>query len=214
MGAYDNLAVRLDRYRPAFVERPVAPRRGAEVADDDAVFSKALVQVANLNSQDQVVVAGTTAGLAEFQHLVSVKPEYRCIPLNTPYAFHSDLMKPVWRHLKILLEHVTFACSRLPIISNADASEVREGEAWRCLILQQLFSKVCWKATLEKLISLGIRTFIEVGPSEVQLRFVRQLSNEAHVFSTRDCDRLSKLFDTAPGSHEKMHLAFAARNGA
>src|SRR5215831_12403189 len=46
MGAYDNLAVGLDRYRPAFVERPLAPWRRVEVADDDAALPKALIQVA------------------------------------------------------------------------------------------------------------------------------------------------------------------------
>ncbi|WP_141726816.1 ACP S-malonyltransferase, partial [Streptomyces niveus] len=61
-----------------------------QVTGDDGDF----VQISNINSPSQTVVAGTTAALADAAELCRARGAFRVRPLRIPYAAHTPLMAP------------------------------------------------------------------------------------------------------------------------
>lgn len=56
-----------------------------QVSGDDGDF----VQISNINSPSQTVVAGTTAALADAAELCRARGAFRVRPLRVPYAAHT-----------------------------------------------------------------------------------------------------------------------------
>lgn len=122
---------------------------------------------ANFNSRGQVVVSGDVAAVTEVMELAKEAGAKRAVQLNVSGGFHSPLMEPAARDLESHLETITFSDPRFPVVSNATAEPVTDGETARELLVRQLTSPVRWSASITTMLDGGVDRFIELGAGKV-----------------------------------------------
>jgi len=123
-----------------------------------------VVEIANWNSDDQIVISGDRAAVEEA--LASIKaPRSVMLPVSAP--FHSRLMKPAEERLAADLDAVPFAEPRFPVVTNVDARLIRTGEEARDALKRQVSRSVLWTKSMGVLRDLDIETGVECGPGKV-----------------------------------------------
>ena len=60
---------------------------------------------------------------------------------------------------------------------------------------KQACSAVQWKASIDKMLQLGVSVFIECGPGKVLSGLIRQINRRVKVLSLRDYDSFSETVE-------------------
>jgi [acyl-carrier-protein] S-malonyltransferase len=183
-------AVSLVRMRGRYMQEAVAPGVGAMAAllklpdgKLEGILAEAaqgeVVSAANLNSPDQVVIAGHTAAVQRAAELSKAAGARRAVILPVSAPFHCALMEPAQRRLAADLAETRFSDPEVPLINNWQAREVRSGAEAREGLVQQVPNPVRWHETVRLLLSVGVTRFIEVGPGAVLSGLLRNIAPEA-----------------------------------
>ena len=135
--------------------------------------------IANDNAPGQIVIAGTSEGIAGAGDAAKRRGATRVLPLAVGGAFHSPLMAPAQPALDAALESAPFASPDLPVVANVDA-EVHADDGWRPLLAAQLCQPVRWRQSLMSLARLGATEFVELGPGDALSGMVKRTLDGAH----------------------------------
>ena len=179
-------AVRLVRKRGQYMQQAVPAGVGAMAAllklpagKLDQVLAEAaqgeIVSAANLNSPDQIVIAGHTAAVNRAVDLAKAAGARRAVLLPVSAPFHCALLKPAQDRLKPDLDATEFRDLTVPLINNWQAREVRTGIDAREGLYQQIPSPVRWSESMALLASRGVTRFIEVGAGAVLTGLLRNI---------------------------------------
>jgi [acyl-carrier-protein] S-malonyltransferase len=148
--------------------------------------------MANLNSDQQTVLSGPKAGVAEAEKL-AVAAGLRAVVLNVAGAFHSPLMRSARDRLEGVLRDVPFQAPRFTVLANvtgqphaADAAGVREA------MLRQVTDSVRWADCVKAAVQAGARTFVEFGPGKVLSGLIKRIDKEAVTLNIQDLPTLDK----------------------
>jgi [acyl-carrier-protein] S-malonyltransferase len=179
-------AVRLVRKRGQYMQEAVPPGIGAMAAllklpegKLDEVLQAAaqgeVVGAANLNSPDQVVIAGHAAAVHRAMDLAKAAGARRAILLPVSAPFHCALMKPAQERLRADLDATEFRDLTCPLIGNWQAREIRTGAEAREGLYQQVPNPVRWVESIRCLAALGVTRCIEVGAGGVLTGLLRNI---------------------------------------
>lgn len=179
-------AVRLVRKRGQYMQEAVPAGVGAMAAllklpegKLDGILTEAaqneVVTAANLNSPDQVVIAGHKAAVDRAMELAKAAGAKRAVALPVSAPFHCPLMKPAQDRLALDLEAIEFRDLEIPLFNNVDAAEVRSGEAAREGLIRQVSGTVRWIDTIRAITAAGATRFVEVGPGAVLTGLLRNI---------------------------------------
>ena len=179
-------AVRLVRKRGQYMQEAVAPGVGAMAAllklpadKLDAILQEAaqgeVVAAANLNSPDQVVIAGHTAAVNRAMELAKAAGAKRAVLLPVSAPFHCLLMKPAQERLATDLNRTVFSDLSVPLVNNWQAREIRSGAEARQGLFEQVPNSVRWLDSIRYLAAQGVGRFIEVGAGSVLTGLLRNI---------------------------------------
>jgi [acyl-carrier-protein] S-malonyltransferase len=179
-------AVRLVRKRGQYMQEAVPQGVGAMAAilklpegKLDEVLQQAaqgeVVTAANLNSPDQVVVAGHAKAVARAVELAKGAGAKRAILLPVSAPFHCPLMRPAQEKLRADLHATTFKDLAIPLINNWQAQEITAAEEARQGLYEQIPNPVRWTDTIREMARQGIKVFVEVGPGSVLSGLTRNI---------------------------------------
>lgn len=179
-------AVRLVRKRGRYMQEAVPAGVGAMAAllkVPDGVLERILgeaaqgevVTAANLNSPDQIVIAGHKGAVERAMELAKAAGVRRTVVLPVSAPFHCPLMKPAQERLRQDLEATEFRDLAYPLINNWKAAEVRTGCEAKQGLYEQVPNPVHWTSSIRKLISLGVTRFVEVGAGGVLTGLLRSI---------------------------------------
>lgn len=171
-------AVRLVRQRGRYMQEAVPAGQGAMAAllklpegKLEAVLAEAaqgeVVSAANLNSPDQVVIAGHAGAVNRAVDLAKAAGARRAVLLPVSAPFHCALMRPAQERLAADLRSAEFAGLRRPLVNNVSAREISTGEEARQGLIDQVTSPVRWTESVRRLAALGCTHFVECGPGAV-----------------------------------------------
>ena len=91
----------------------------------EAVEQFDVVDIANFNSDEQIVLSGRAEAVdEEVQRLKSSGLIHRAVPLPTDVPFHSRCLRRAEDLFRKSLESITIRVPRVPIVSNLSAEEV------------------------------------------------------------------------------------------
>jgi len=128
-----------------------------------AAVRSGVVEIANWNSDDQIVISGEKAAVEEA--LAAIKaPRSIMLPVSAP--FHSRLMKPAEERLAADLDAAPFADPRFPVITNVDARLIRTAEEARDALKRQVSRSVLWTKSMGLLKDMDIEACVECGPGK------------------------------------------------
>jgi len=152
---------------------------------------------ANLNSPSQIVIAGTAAAVDRALPLAKSHGARKAVRLSVSAPFHCALMQPAQERLAKDLRQVAFLDPEYPLINNADAAEVRSGDAIAGSLSRQVCSPVRWTESIQKLISAGVQLFVEVGPGKVLCGLIRQIDRTVRTANVEDPQSLAETLEMA-----------------
>jgi [acyl-carrier-protein] S-malonyltransferase len=179
-------AVRLVRKRGQYMQTAVPDGTGAMAAllklppgKLDAVLAQAaqgeVVSAANLNSADQVVIAGHAGAVSRAMELAKAAGARRAVLLPVSAPFHCALMLPAQAWLSDDLNAAEFRDLCCPLVNNWQAREIRSGTEAREGLYQQIPNPVRWADSMQYLARQGITRAIEVGPGGVLTGLLRDV---------------------------------------
>jgi len=183
-------AVRLVRNRGRYMQEAVPVGVGAMAAilrlpegRLEEILNQAaqgeVVAAANLNSPDQVVIAGHAAAVARAMELARSAGARRAVALPVSAPFHCPLMKPAQERLRLDLDATPFRNLSVPLVNNWQAREIRTGDEARQGLFEQVPNPVRWTETIRYLAAQGVTRFVEVGPGSVLTGLLKSIHPEA-----------------------------------
>ncbi|MGP1684629.1 MAG: acyltransferase domain-containing protein, partial [Giesbergeria sp.] len=134
------------------------------------------IDMANFNTLNQIVIAGTQQEIQRAQQVLAAR-EIRCAILNVSGAFHSRHMRQAQQAFDESVRTHAFGNLRIPVIANVSARPYREGEVADTLA-RQIASSVRWCDSIRYLMGAGCKEFIEIG-STVLTRMVDEIRRTA-----------------------------------
>jgi len=134
-----------------------------------------IVEVANYNSPEQIVLSGELKGLEiACQEAVSLGAK-KAIPLPVSAPFHSSLLASAGEKLKQELSNVEIHDAKKKIISNVDGKLLSNKDEIKPKLINQVSSSVLWQQSVEFMIKEGVNTFVEIGPGKSLSGFVKRI---------------------------------------
>jgi len=152
-----------------------------------------IVQPANFNSPQQIVISGSRTGVSEVMSRAKEKGAKRVVELPVSGAFHSPLMKDASDEFSHVLEDINFQDSHIPVYANVTAKPSSGATETRTLLHKQLTHPVRWVETIQNIISDGAVRFIEVGSGKVLSGLVKRINRDVQIISCSTVDDLEKL---------------------
>ena len=146
---------------------------GQEVERRLAEVRVGIVEIANWNSDDQIVISGEKAAVEEALALIKA-PRSVLLPVSAP--FHSRLMKPAEERLAADLDATAFADPRFPIVTNVDARPIRTGAEARDALKRQVSRSVLWTRSMAALKDMGVEACVECGPGKVLAGLLKRIA--------------------------------------
>lgn len=179
-------AVRLVRNRGRYMQEAVPPGVGAMAAilklpeaKLKGILEQAaqgeVVSAANLNSPDQIVIAGHAGAVNRAAELAKAAGAKRAVILPVSAPFHCALMKPAQERLATDLEATLFQDLKYPLVNNWQAKEICSGSEAREGLFQQVPNPVRWAESMRLLATLGVEQCIEVGAGSVLTGLLRSI---------------------------------------
>jgi [acyl-carrier-protein] S-malonyltransferase len=155
---------------------------GLDLADAEVVATEAaageVCDVANDNSDGQIVVSGNTAAVERAVALAGEKGARRSIMLPVSAPFHCALMEPA-------AEVMTYALAQTPmqrpvpaIVANVTAEPADDPDEVRSLLVEQVTHRVRWRECVLRMKELGVDTLIEAGAGKVLTGLTRRIDRD------------------------------------
>ena len=150
------------------------------------------VQIANDNSEGQIVLSGKNEDLKSLT-IVLKENAIKNIKLPVSAPFHSSLMNNATTIMKEELEKLNFINSELKLISNVTAEEISNFNDLRELLTRQIESRVRWRESVIYMIKNNINHFIEIGPGKVLSGLVKRIDKNVKIDTINDENDIKNL---------------------
>ena len=197
-------AVRLVRQRGRYMQQAVPEGVGAMAAilklppgKLEAVLEHAaqgeIVTAANLNSADQVVIAGHAGAVNRALELAKTAGARRAVLLPVSAPFHCPLLKPAQERLRADLEATVFGDLLCPLVNNWEARPVRTAAEARQGLYEQVPNPVRWAESMTWLAKQGVVRAVEVGAGTVLTGLLRSVEPPIAGYSFGEPADLGKL---------------------
>lgn len=179
-------ALQLVRKRGRYMQEAVPAGEGAMAAllklpegKLDSILADAaagqIVSAANLNSPDQIVIAGHAAAVERAMALAKSAGAKRAVLLAVSAPFHCQLMEPAQQKLRPDLDTVSFSDLSIPLVANWNAQPVTLGADAREGLYRQIPNPVRWTDSMHTIVGMGVTRFVEVGAGGVLTGLARQI---------------------------------------
>lgn len=137
--------------------------------------SSGVVEIANWNSREQIVIAGHEQAVKDALALINPR---RSVMLPVSAPFHCRLMKNAEDRLAVDLDAVRFGDLEFPVVTNVDARIIRSGDEARKSLKKQVTHAVHWFKSMEVMAEQGIRSFVELGSGKVLSGLIKRIGRE------------------------------------
>jgi [acyl-carrier-protein] S-malonyltransferase len=144
------------------------------------------VSLANLNCPGQIVISGSRKGVELAGEKAKEAGAKRVIPLEVSGPFHSSLMKPASTELRDALDEIDILDAKIPVVANVTAEPMSLASEMKERLIEQLYSPVLWEDSVQKMIDLGVDTFIEIGPGKVLSGLIKKVNRTVKTYSVSD----------------------------
>lgn len=139
-----------------------------------------LVQIANDNSDGQLVLSGKMEDLSKLIDILKSKNiKNVLLPVSAP--FHCKLMNKASDIMKREIEKTDFQESKQILISNVTADEIKNKEQLKNLLIDQIENRVRWRESVLKMIDNGVNHFIEIGPGKVLSGLIKRINKNVKI---------------------------------
>lgn len=144
----------------------------------DLAAQGAVCEVANDNSDIQVVVSGHKAAVERAIDIAKSKGAKRAMLLPVSAPFHCRLMTPAAEIMAEALSSVEVNEPVVPIIANVLAGPATDPSEIRKNLVDQVSGSVRWRESMQWMLQNGISKQMEVGAGKVLTGLIRRMDKE------------------------------------
>lgn len=138
------------------------------------------VSIACENAPAQTVLSGDEDAISKVLGQLEAQ-RFKVKALNTSHAFHSPLMEPMLSDFERVAESLDYQEPSIPVISNltgkVSGSELAKPGYW----VKQIRETIKFMEGVKELETLGVTTFIEIGPDTILSGLAMQCVSEDQV---------------------------------
>jgi len=159
------------------------------LADNEKNF---FVQIANDNSDGQLVLSGTMNDITKLIEVLKSK-SIKNIKLPVSAPFHCKLMNKATEIMKKEIEKSNFQKGKNVLISNVTAEEISDKEQLKKLLIDQIENRVRWRESVIYMIKKGTNQFIEIGPGKVLSGLVKRIDRNVKINTINSDNDIKEL---------------------
>jgi len=154
--------------------------------------SKFTAQIANDNSEGQIVLSGKTQDLEKLTEILK-ENSIKNIKLPVSAPFHCSLMGKATEIMKEELDKISFLDGSNKLISNVTAEEISNSEDLKSLLIKQIENRVRWRESVLNMLNNDIDHFIEIGPGKVLSGLVKRINREVKINTINSIEDIENL---------------------
>ena len=158
-------------------------------AEINLLKKNGVCEIANDNTNGQVVVSGNSEAIKTFHENLKIKKK-KGIILPVSAAFHCSLMKQAAIDMNKKILDTEFLEPKPEIISNVTAKKENNTTTIKNLLIEQITSRVRWRESVNYMISKGILDFIEIGPGKVLSGLVKKIDKNVKISNINSIEDL------------------------
>ncbi|CAK7063266.1 ACP S-malonyltransferase [Tissierella sp.] len=141
------------------------------------VSENGVISIANYNTFEQTVLTGEKDAVKKALKLAKEKGAKKAIPLLVSAPFHCNLLDSAGVKLSNDLENIIINEPLIPVISNVDAKIISNKDQIKLTLVKQVINPVLWLQSIQLMLDLGVRKFIEIGPGTALSSFVKSIAS-------------------------------------
>jgi acyl transferase domain-containing protein len=149
--------------------------KGDVAALEEVLKDSPEITLANWNSNNQVVLAGTKSDIAVVQKVL-VEKGFSVVALQVSAAFHTKLVSHAQKPFAEVIKQVKFNKANIPVYSNTTGQiHASDPEQIRLNLSQHILNPVRFKNEIDAIYSQGGSIFVEFGPKNVLTNLVKNI---------------------------------------
>ena len=160
---------------------------------------KGFVRAVNYNCPGQVVVSGEKAAVLRAMEIAKELGARKTIELKTSGPFHTEKLIEASKALREELEKIDFAKCEIPVIKNLNGEPYNENDDMVDILSNHVINPVKFRKSIETMLSMGIDTFVEIGPGKTLSGFVKKVckekEGEANVLNIENVETLESALE-------------------
>lgn len=134
------------------------------------------VCIANINSTQQLILAGRSEDIASFKLIAKEHGIKKLLPLKVEGPFHSPLMEAVCNPFGKVLDGIAIEEGQVPVISNTTL-EPHQSATVKDVLVRHLVEPVQWRQTIDYLVNGGITHIVQIGPGNTLAQLLKREEN-------------------------------------
>jgi len=140
-----------------------------------AITHMAGVQIANVNSNNQIILGGSTSAIQSAETQLK-NQGFSVVLLPVAAAFHTPFVAHAQQPFAAFLAKQTFVSPKIPVFANSTGQAYPADVASLKTILEnQILNPVLFKNQIENIHAAGGRIFIEFGPKGILTSLVKNI---------------------------------------
>jgi [acyl-carrier-protein] S-malonyltransferase len=145
---------------------------------------------ANFLGPGSIVLSGANAAIDAAERLAREFDVRRTVRLKVAGAFHSPLMASATEALRAALADVQLRPPAVPFVSNVTGGLLRDPEAIRARLAEQVTRPVLWEESLAALQGAGATGYVEPAPGRVLTGLVKKVHADAPRINVESMEEL------------------------
>ena len=154
--------------------------------------NKFTVQIANDNSDGQIVVSGKLDDLKKMIDLLKTN-SIKNIQLPVSAPFHCALMNKATEVMEKHITELNLKSGLNNVISNVTAKSVSDPNEIKNLLIKQIENRVRWRESVINMIEQNTEQFIEIGPGKVLTGLTKRINKNVKSISINTLDEIENL---------------------
>ncbi len=151
-----------------------------------------VIEIANDNSNGQIVLSGKNMDLEKFSDYLKEK-NIKNIKLPVSAPFHCKLMSKATEIMKIEIENINFKNFKNILISNVTANEILNKDDLKKLLIDQIENRVRWRESINFMIEKGVQSFTEIGPGKVLSGLIKRIDKNVKIRTINSIDDIKNF---------------------
>ena len=154
--------------------------------------NKFTVQIANDNSDGQIVVSGKLDDLKKMIDVLKTN-SIKNIQLPVSAPFHCSLMNKATEVMRKHIDGLNLSKGLNNVISNVTAKSVSDPNEIKNLLIKQIENRVRWRESVINMIDQNTEQFIEIGPGKVLTGLTKRINKNVKSISINTLDEIENL---------------------
>lgn len=152
---------------------------------------KLIAEIANTNSVHAHLITGTKEAVVGLLEKAKEIGALNTSMLNVSTPYHSKILKATKEEFQqFISDHINLQQSKYPLISSINQSLLSSIDDINIELSNNLFKRINWMATFNKLVNMGIQQFIECGAGKSLKNISRFIPGEFTVYPINKIDKL------------------------